>query len=104
MNSTLCHGVTLKGVSCSKRTRDPSQLCHLHRKKGAVKAPKPQKEAEVKGDPVVTDECCVCFELMPVSDATACKHMVCKRCIKKISNHRCPMCRAKMNLKKKSVK
>jgi len=90
-SSTLCHGVTLKGKPCTKRTLDSNHFCHHHREKATLDCQEPKVKLSTKS--VEKDECCVCYEQMPVSDALGCKHLVCKGCLEKMRDDRCPMCR-----------
>jgi hypothetical protein len=94
--SSLCHAVTLKGLNCKIKTRDPSKLCHVHRKK-AKEASRPAPVPDVpKSDikPEEKDDCCVCSDPMPVSDKLGCGHFLCKDCCGKIRSDACPICRA----------
>ena len=100
MQSTLCHGVTLKGASCNKMTNDPSQLCHLHRKTNSF-------VIKIKPVPTISkthnhEECCVCYEMMPISDALTCKHLLCKACFAKMRSDCCPMCRSPIKMDEKT--
>ena len=107
MQSTLCHGVTLKGASCTKRTKDPSQLCHIHLKKASSDAPSliSQQMPVPNTVPEAKDECCVCYDMMPVSDALKkCKHMLCKSCFANIRSQVCPLCRTPIEMDKKTKK
>lgn len=45
------------------------------------------------------DDCCVCYEKMPTSDALGCTHLVCQDCVKKLRDDSCPMCRAPVKSK-----
>jgi hypothetical protein len=105
MQSTLCHGVTLKGASCTKRTKDPSQLCHIHLKKASSdKAPVSSQQVP-SPNPETQDECCVCYDMMPVSDALKkCKHMLCKSCLANMRSQVCPLCRTPIEMDKKTKK
>ena len=104
MNSNLCHGVTLKGKPCTKRTLDSTLFCH-HHKDQANGLPKPTTEKDFNSDPQIEkDECCVCYEMMPVSQGLSCKHLVCKVCLEKMRDDRCPMCRSPLKLDTKAKK
>lgn len=45
------------------------------------------------------DDCCVCYERMPTSDALECSHLVCQTCVKQLRDDSCPMCRATIKSK-----
>jgi len=38
-------------------------------------------------------ECCICYENVPLEAKTSCNHFVCKECISNICTPTCPICR-----------
>lgn len=102
-SSTLCHGVTLKGKPCTKRTLDSSQFCHHHKIQAASKIESiSETNSKSEVDSTQKDECCVCYEMMPISESLGCKHLVCKGCLGKMRDDRCPMCRTPMKMTTKA--
>jgi hypothetical protein len=43
------------------------------------------------------EECCICYEInINKKELMECKHGVCKDCLKKLQDNRCPICRQEM--------
>jgi hypothetical protein len=117
--STQCEGKTKSGARCTKKTRNASKRCHFHPedlvehwqvivldKKKAKKSDRKKsgkKElSEQSSDNTNKSEktdCCVCMEEMPDSDKLDCGHHVCRGCIGKLRNDKCPMCRRNISAK-----
>jgi len=66
-----------------------------HRPRPRPKRAEDEHHHEKEGE----EDCCICYEKMPVSDALGCSHMVCQSCTKKLRDDRCPMCRAEIKSK-----
>jgi hypothetical protein len=87
---STCQGKLLNGNKCSRKVNKCKQFCYQH---DPTKKDKDKNEKEVKEK----IECCICYEKnISKQDMMTCNHSVCKDCLEKMEDDRCPMCRQEM--------
>jgi hypothetical protein len=88
-----CSGMTKAGKRCKKKA-NKTGYCHLH-------IPKSDSKCVIEGkvvDNCKMEDCSICYETnVNENEMLNCKHYVCKECISKLRDDRCPMCRQKLS-------
>jgi len=60
-----------------------------------VRSPTLPRYTPVKS-PVKTENCCICYDDIPISNKLKCDHVVCGPCIDRLQKLECPMCKTNL--------
>jgi hypothetical protein len=104
--STICLGVTVKGIKCNARVKNPDHYCFRHKNQNLISIKSTSKKLEPKI--IVTkdfdDVCSICLCDVDKEDDCdlLCGHRHHVDCIKQVIKNECPVCKEPLIFGKKN--